>query len=644
VVAESDWDVFRATHRDNFGPTTSSGVSPVQVASLAALGPVAQVPATFAAVGVPGWAAERFVGREDELRRLRDALTTGRRRVAVHGVAGVGKTALAAHYATTYVSEYPQVVWLTATNAVTIEVGLARLAETLEPSLADLPVTALANRGASWLREHGGWLLVLDDVAGPEDIRRLLGVIAPTDGDILITSRQDGPGRQIGAPGLHLDALPPDAAARLLPGHRQARVELGGLPLTLRLAHAYLREVGSDGLWYPELLRGRAGSGDPLAKVRALSLDRLAGVPLAADVLGTLCWFAPDDVPLDVLRPLADETTVRTAVAGLTAFGLVRRTTDEHGGDLLHVHRALWERGRVSGPEQAMELLSRALPTDPLAWQHWPRFRALLPHVDTLFTLTTGAVGTPPMARTLERCAEFLLAHGNPTLAIAYLSRALAICQRLHGNEDVNTLSSRTNLATAYADTGAYAQAIPLLEQNLADSTRVLGRRHPDTLVCRHNLALAYQNAGDPRRAARLLRRTLGSFRRAYGRDHPETLSCATNLACARADAGHLRRAGAMFERILADHERLLGADHPDTLGPRANLATLWLRAGDVARSVVLLERNLALARRTLGPHHPRTLMIARSRDAALDARGRQGGRDQQDGPAGSGWPVETAG
>ena len=55
-----------------------------------------------------------FVGRRDELRRLREMLTSGTVGVitAVHGLGGVGKTALANEYAHAFASEYPGGRWL----------------------------------------------------------------------------------------------------------------------------------------------------------------------------------------------------------------------------------------------------------------------------------------------------------------------------------------------------------------------------------------------------------------------------------------------------------------------------------------------------------------------------------------------------
>jgi hypothetical protein len=50
------------------------------------------------------------------------------------------------------------------------------------------------------------------------------------------------------------------------------------------------------------------------------------------------------------------------------------------------------------------------------------------------------------------------------------------------GDDHPDTLTSRNNLASAYASAGRVAEATTLYEQVLTDRQRVLGDDHPDTL------------------------------------------------------------------------------------------------------------------------------------------------------------------
>lgn len=90
------------------------------------LRPVAEVDAPSGLVYLP----ERpniFVGRETDLARLEEALSTAGGVVvqAVHGLGGIGKSTLAAHYAATRADDLNPVWWVNADSPAAIEAGLA---------------------------------------------------------------------------------------------------------------------------------------------------------------------------------------------------------------------------------------------------------------------------------------------------------------------------------------------------------------------------------------------------------------------------------------------------------------------------------------------------------------------------------------
>ena len=182
-----------------------------------------------------------FVGRASELARL-DAALAGPGGVvvqAVHGLGGIGKSTLAAHWAAAHASDYTLTWWITAGTPADIDAGLAGLAVALQPALSDvLPLEALREGAVQWLAAHRGWLLVLDNVTDPGDIAPLLAR-APA-GRYLITSRR-ATGWHATAVPVRLDVLNPAEAADLLtailtqdrprePGRRRGAVRGAGLP------------------------------------------------------------------------------------------------------------------------------------------------------------------------------------------------------------------------------------------------------------------------------------------------------------------------------------------------------------------------------------------------------------------------------
>jgi predicted ATPase len=97
-------------------------------------------------------------------------------RVAVQGMGGVGKTALAVEYAHRYRNLYAGVCWCPAETRVGILSPLANLAVTLGAATAEeADVEKAAKAALRRLAEQRAiWLLVYDNVTAPDHIADLL--------------------------------------------------------------------------------------------------------------------------------------------------------------------------------------------------------------------------------------------------------------------------------------------------------------------------------------------------------------------------------------------------------------------------------------------------------------------------------------
>ncbi|MFE2584564.1 FxSxx-COOH system tetratricopeptide repeat protein [Streptomyces sp. NPDC059378] len=585
-----------------------------------------------------------FVGRSEEMDRLDAALDApGVVLVqAVHGLGGIGKSTLAAHWAATRSHGRAPVRWITADSPAGVQQGLAGLAIALQPGLdRTLTGEALAEYGLQWLASHTGWLLILDNVNDPADIARLIA--RARGGRFLITSRLATAWTDT-ATLIRLDTLDPAESLALLTGTVTAAgprdldgaadlcAELGHLPLAIEQVAAYLAQNPfTTPRAYLALLTAypadmyRQGAATTaaertIARIWNITLDRITTLqPQAVDLLRTLAWYAPDNIPLTLTDGPTTPPARHTALGLLTAYNLV--TPDPATGTLA-VHRLVQALARTpdtddphrtptlidQARQQATTNLHTALPTDFNTPANWPVWRTLLPHIDALVRYTDQDTDTTTAVLILNETGLFLDNQGLPTRAISYFQRTLAAYTRLLGADHPNTLTARNNLADAYRSAGDLSQAITLHEQNLADRMRVLGADHPDTLSSRNNLAGAYQAAGDPERAITLYEPTLADMVQVLGADHPNTLSSRNNLAHAYESAGDLDRAITLYEQTLADMVQVLGADHPNTLTSRNNLAGAYESAGDLDRAITLYEQTLADMVQVLGTDHPNTL------------------------------------
>ncbi|WP_229910093.1 tetratricopeptide repeat protein [Streptomyces flavofungini] len=637
------------------GDVTASSVQYIRAEQAFTVPPeaYAPIPDDAAELGVSNIGTGMFVGRSNELLVLDEAFARHDEAVvhAVHGLGGVGKSALAAHWAA---RRHEKVRWwVTADNATAVDARLASLAQALQPGLAALPAELQTERAVAWLASHDGWLLVLDNVEDPRHIRLLLDRVP--GGRFLITTRR-ATGWHHDATAIRLGVFDPaeavDLFTRILTHHGPRSTdgsdavceELGHLALAVEQAAAYCAETGTDPLDYLDMLAqwpatmfaASATGGDSertIARIWHLTLNRLDDTPLAGDLLRILAWYAPDNIPRDLLHSLAQPPHLATAIGRLTAYNMI---TDNHDATLT-VHRLVQALARTPDPndphrqpgavdharDQATACLSDAFPTGGIDQpETWPRCAALLPHADALTHHHIPDHDTIQTARVLYRAAAYRTGQGSLTPAIQALQRALITETRLLGGDHPDTLASRGNLAYAYGAAGDLGRAISLHERTLQETERVLGEDHPDTLTSRNNLASAYGAAGDLGRAISLHERTLQERERVLGEDHPSTLTSRNNLASAYEAARDLGRAIPMFERTLQDYERVLGGSHPDTLTLRNNLAGAYEAAGDLGRAIPLHERTLQEAERVLGEDHPNTLTSRNNLATAFAATG----------------------
>ncbi|WP_445516632.1 FxSxx-COOH system tetratricopeptide repeat protein [Streptomyces sp. NEAU-174] len=676
----------------------------VRVQTPVALPPPVDLPTPHGMHNLPRPASHRFVGREDETANLKRALHPRNARTAtqvvtqtVSGLGGIGKSSLALHYAHGHRTEYTAVWWINAGIPETITASLAQLTARLTPGIdaSTIASDVLAEWALAWLETHPGWLLVFDNATDPHHLAPYLARL--TGGSHLITSRLTQGWDALADEPLHLDVLALEAAAGLL-CHLASRndaaehsaaaglaAELGCLPLALEQAGTYIRRTRNTFSGYLERFRAQTarmlatpGNGDPhsttIARTWRVTVDTIAGRdPLAVRLLQIMAWFAPNEIPRDLLDGLANDPGAEAdALALLADFSMITLTETAAA-----THRLVQAVARTPDPDDphrtehaiaearatSTSLLMAALPQVPENNPTgWPRWRDLLPHIET--HLTHFHTDTTDTALILHGTSRFLLSQRQPVQATAYAERAAAASARLYGEDHPTTLACRHSLARAYQmaenlnqaislheqtltdsvrtlgedhphtliyrhslagaqlNAGNLARAIPLYEQTLTDHIRVLGDDHPNTLISRYSLASAYQAAGDPDRAIPLHQQTLTDQIRILGEDHPQTLNSRNTLAYSFELKGDLVRAVRLFKQTLDGRIRILGKDHPDTLTSRNNLAGIYLAAGNLGRAIPLYEQTLTDHIRVLGEDHPQTLTSRNNLAGAYEAAG----------------------
>ena len=459
-----------------------------------------------------------LAGREELLAELEARLAgddgAGPRVVALCGLGGAGKTSVAVEYAHRHLGEVGVAWQLPAEDPAVLAAGFGELAAQLGAADGGDPVASVHGVLAA---SPAPWLLVFDNAPDRASVAPFVPPAGP--GRVLITSRN-----QIWPPGqaLEVPVLDPEVAAEFLVSRtgdadRRAALELagelGGLPLALEQAAAYVQASGESLAGYLALFRQRRadllGRGEPIGYSQTVATTwRLAfedvqqAAPGAAGLLRLLAFCAPEAIPLRLLlqpRPglagrlgqevapvlaplLEDELAADDAIAALRRYSLISPAA----GGSVSVHRLVQAVTADQMPAElarqwrqaAAALIEAAIPADTELPGTWPACAALLPHAQAALALTSGGMwqiaqylgnsGSYPAARDLFQLIAD--AHGEDDA---------------YGAEHRGTLAARAELARWTGEAGdpaaardQYAALLPVFE-------RVLGPEHPDTLTAR---------------------------------------------------------------------------------------------------------------------------------------------------------------
>jgi len=205
----------------------------------------------------------KFTGRVELLESLKELLAVEaskkyNHRVALYGMAGIGKTQCALEYVYTNKLVYDRIYWVTGVDRLSVLEGYRRISEAVSlPGLDGKSPTDIANTVKSWLSEQPNWLMVVDNLNDVTVVDGLLPENGPGKHTLLTTRNPrtvEIPAEPFDVPLLSeaesLELLETISNMPVKPENEEyAKAivkELEYLPLALELAAAYVREVTGD--------------------------------------------------------------------------------------------------------------------------------------------------------------------------------------------------------------------------------------------------------------------------------------------------------------------------------------------------------------------------------------------------------------
>ena len=569
------------------------------------------------------------------------------------GLGGVGKTSVAVEYAHRQLAEVGLCWQFAAEDPAVLAAEFGVLAAQLGAWDTVDPRDPVASVHGVLARAQAEWLVVFDSAPDRASVEAFVPPAGP--GRVLITTQNQHwpPGQVLDIPVLDLEVAAdflmirtgdPDSTAA-----QELAAELGGLPLALEQAAAYMQATGTTLVRYLQLFRTRRAdllargeaTGHPadVAATLGLALSRLAEhAPAAAGLMRLLAFLAAEPVPLALLlareedalllgltvtaevKPLlGDPVAAGDAITALRRYSLITWA----GDGLVLVHRLVQAitRDLLTADEAhwcqraAASLVEAAVPAHPQLPAAWPVCAVLLPH---------DRATLEPTSRGMWRIARYL-GHSGSYPAARDLFRLIADAhteEEGHGPEHPATLAARQEVARWTGDAEDAARVRDQYAELLRVSERILGRKNPDILAARQDFPGWTEAAGDDAASARnFLAALLRISERVQGPENAGTLAIRHEFARFTGLTGDAADARNQFATLLPVSERVLGPEHPDVLTARTNLAHWTGRAGDAAEARDQFAALLPIVERVLGPEHPHTLTARTNLATGPDGR-----------------------
>jgi len=615
-------------------------------------GPTPRFPGTLPEIWMVPFRRNRlFTGREEILCQLHGALQKAGKPVAVTqaitGLGGIGKTQTVVEYVYRYFHEYQAILWMQADSLSRITSSFLAMAQTLglfeqEVKEADQIISAVQQ----WYRSHSGWLLIVDNADELELVQHFL---PEGNGQILLTTRSQVT-RGITDEDLPLDMMNEEEGTLLLLRCTKVRPnvsletvseeeracakriveELGGLPLALDQAGAYVEETKCDLSNYLALYqqhrsrllkhRGTLANDYPesVATTWLLSFEKVEQTnPAAANLLRLCTFLHPDAIPEELLirgafwlfkklpifssflwpleerfralfslKSTKDEAALSfkldALIATLLRYSLIQRKTEEK---MLSIHRLVQAVLRDTIDRQmyqwwlwqSLQAINAVFPV--AEFQNWSQCERYLSHAQACIAFVeekkrTSVVAVP----LLKSVGNYLLQQGRFAEAELVLQRGLVISEKWFGPTHLLTASYLNDLAVVYLYEEKYEMAEPMLQRALSIDEKRLGQAHHSIIPEINNLANLYRKNGKYEQAESMFKRALNISEHRLRPKYSDIIGSLGGLALLYREQGKLAEAELLLQRALDICERELGPTHSDTATSLNNLVWWLLR------------------------------------------------------------------
>jgi tetratricopeptide (TPR) repeat protein len=573
----------------------------------------------------------KIIGREQDLKQLRDLLQEKQKVVVVNGLGGIGKTTMAQAYLSQYGSAYAHLLWLTQSEGdnfvldlitargLTLNLGI----ETSGKDAQTLFTEIIAQLKSITAEKPS--LFVIDNANA--SLQHYFDYLPkPPQWHILATSREKIEHFFF----KDLDFLTEDHAVLLFKQHCQRIADEAQIKSLLKtidyhtltieilaktaqrydtplatLQQAIERDLKAE-VYIPH-------KGDKIEKVASYLLSIFDIAPLSEEEQRLLQHFVAlptEFIPYDLLKTLipAPEEGIAATLQDLRDKGWLIHTNEP---EAYKIHRIIQKvvqqklHPTVADLHDLIDNLTGLLHIDQTKDNPVDKF-PFIPYGEAALAVFPDSIDAK-ISRLQNELALVLRVFGDYAEAKVLLEKALRSEAANFGENHPNTAVFYANLAVVLQDLGDYTGSKALLEKAMLINEANFGENHPTTAASYSNLATVLQDLGDYAEAKELLVKALRSDEANFGENHHITAVRHSNLALVLQDLRDYTEAKFYFEKSLAIFIKELGENHPTVAVLFSNLATVHQSLGDYVGAIVLLEKALRSDEMNFGENHPNT-------------------------------------
>lgn len=577
---------------------------------------------------------DQVIGRQAALDAVREQLLRGYRTAigqtaSFAGLGGLGKTQLAVEYAYAFRDQYPNgIIWISADQDIDrqlIEIGEKARWFPLESEHKDK--IAIAKQR---LKTYSHVLVIFDNL---QDIKSVEDYLPDPEAEphILVTSRSEH-ASFIPVP---LDLLGTEQSLQLLiqeagripnaEPEKQAAKEiaekLGGLPLALELAGAYLRHRPTPWEKYRDLLTHDLKAALPAKFLRSsftrhetdlystlrVNAEIFFEEPRLKDILDILTWSGPGPMGVALLTELLgiQETDLTNALGLGVILRLMRKVSGMHSY-LMHQLVRDVRRGDLPLDERPEWILKTAERLVSWFQKHkrnfadLPKFEAEMEHL-TAWWVNLGVLSPKLASRCVWLQAYPPFHRGNYKESLNFLLQARNLLERADERDAELEGNLLTDLCTIRMSLGEYQIAkecgLAAVELRLS----LYGENHVDTAMSFNNLGGVLRALNDIQGGLTFNLRALKVWREMQGEDHIDTATALDQVSMAHLQLQNTQLALEFAEKAFSVRKKVLGLSHPDTAYSLSSLGCAYLQDRNIQKALECQQRANEISEELFG-------------------------------------------